>query len=86
MLVHGARAVLRTAEAKDKKDPFSRWALEVAKRRGRHKATLAIANKMARVGLGGVSQRRTLRFATGGVMAFKPDHCVDRFINKSEHS
>ena len=50
MLVHGARAVLRTAEAKDKKDPFSRWALEVAKRRGRHKATLAIANKMARVG------------------------------------
>ena len=50
MLVHGARAVLWTAEAKDKKDPFSRWALEVAKRRGRHKATLAIANKMARVG------------------------------------
>ena len=52
MLVHGARAVLRTAEAKDKTDPFSRWAREVAKRRGRHKATLAIANKMARVGLG----------------------------------
>ena len=50
MLVHGARAVLWTAEAKDKKDPFSRWALQVAKRRGRHKATLAIANKMARVG------------------------------------
>ena len=53
MLVHGARAVLRTAEAKDKKDPFSRWAREVAKCRGRHKATLAIANKMARIGLGG---------------------------------
>ena len=50
MLVHGARAVLRTAEAKDKTDPFSRWALDVAKRRGRHKATLAIANKMARIG------------------------------------
>ena len=50
MLVHGARAVLRTAEAKDKKDPFSRWAREVAKRRGHHKAILAIANKMARVG------------------------------------
>ena len=41
---------MRTAEAKDKTDPFSRWALEVAKRRGRHKATLAIANKMARIG------------------------------------
>ena len=50
MLVHGARSVLRIAEAKDKKDPFSRWAREVAKRRGRHKATLAIANKMARIG------------------------------------
>ena len=50
MLVHGARAVLRTAEAKDKKDPFSRWAREVATRRGRHKAMLAIANKMARIG------------------------------------
>ena len=50
MLVHGARAVLRSAEARDKKDPFSRWAREVAKRRGHHKAILAIANKMARVG------------------------------------
>ena len=50
MLVHGARAVLRTAEAKEKTDPFSRWAREVAKRRGRHKAILAIANKMARIG------------------------------------
>ena len=50
MLIHGAPAVLRTAEAKDKKDPFSRWAREVAKRRGHHKAILAIANKMARVG------------------------------------
>ena len=49
MLVHGARAVLRSAEAYDKTDPFSRWAREVAKRRGRHKATLAIANKMARI-------------------------------------
>ena len=50
MLVHGARAVLRAAEAKSKDDPFSRWVQEVAKRRGRHKATIAIANKMARIG------------------------------------
>ncbi len=50
MLVHGARSVLRIAEAKEKTDAFSRWACEVAKRRGRHKATLAIANKMARIG------------------------------------
>jgi transposase len=50
MLVHGARSALRIAEAKEKTDPFSRWAREVAKRRGRHKAVLAIANKMARIG------------------------------------
>ncbi len=50
MLIHGARAVLRAAEEKSKNDPFSRWAQEVAKRRGRHKATIAIANKMARIG------------------------------------
>ena len=36
MLIHSARSVLRTAEAKENPDPFSRWALEVAKRRGRH--------------------------------------------------
>ena len=50
MLVHGARAVLRIAEAKKKTDPFSRWVGEVAKRRGRHKVNIAIANKMARFG------------------------------------
>ena len=50
MLVHGARSVLRIAEAKQKTDPFSRCAREVAKRRFRHKAMLAIANKMARIG------------------------------------
>ena len=49
-LVHGARSVLRIAEAKEKTDTFSRWAREVAKHRGRHKAVLAIANKMARIG------------------------------------
>ena len=30
--------------------PFQPWAREVAKRRGHHKAVLAIANKMARIG------------------------------------
>ena len=50
MLIHGARAVLRTAEAKEKPDPFSRWVHEVAKRRGHHKANIAIANMMARIG------------------------------------
>ena len=36
MLIHSARAVLRTAEAKENPDTFNRWVLEVAKRRGRH--------------------------------------------------
>ena len=50
MVIHSARAVLWTAKAKKKPDPFSRWVREVAKRRGRHKANIAIANKMARIG------------------------------------
>ena len=37
-------------EAKEKTDPFSRWEREVANRGGRHKAIIAIANKMARTG------------------------------------
>ena len=50
LLIHGARSVLRTAEAKDKSDPFSRKEREVAKRHGRHEAIIAISNKMARIG------------------------------------
>ncbi len=47
LLVHGARAVLRTAPKKS--DAKHAWALEVAGRRGASKAIVAIANKMARV-------------------------------------
>ena len=50
MLVHGARAVLRFAEAKKKTDPFSRWVCEVVKHHCQHKAILAIADKMVRIG------------------------------------
>ena len=50
MLFHGARSVLRIAEAKDKTGPFSRWACETAKRRCRYKVIIAIANKIARTG------------------------------------
>lgn len=64
MLVHGARAVLRKGDAKKKPDSFGRWVREVAKRRGRHKVNIAIANKMVRIGLGGVGQRLTLRSET----------------------
>jgi len=46
LLVHGARAVVRTAARHD--DPLSRWVQELAVRRGVHKATVAVANKLAR--------------------------------------
>ena len=50
MLIHSARAVLTNAQAKKKSDPFSRWVREVAKHHCQHKAILAIADKMARIG------------------------------------
>ena len=50
ILIYVAQSVLRTAEAKDKTDPFSRWACEVAKRRDHHKVIIAIANNIAQVG------------------------------------
>ncbi len=54
LLVHGARAVLRCAllaEARrpHRLTPFQQWALTTAQRRGRRKATVAVANKLARV-------------------------------------
>jgi len=47
LLVHGARAVLRTAQRKN--DRLSRWAAEVSRRRGPNIAAVALANKMARI-------------------------------------
>ncbi len=47
LLIHGARSVLTWAHRRD--DAFSQWAMAVAQRRGKHKATVAIANKTARM-------------------------------------
>ena len=47
LLVHGARAVLRTA-TRHPGDALCRWALSVQERRGKNKAIVAVANKMAR--------------------------------------
>lgn len=47
LLVHGARAVLRTAPGKDNR--LARWALAVQARRGPNIATVALANKLARI-------------------------------------
>lgn len=46
LLIHGARAVVRTADRHE--DPPTQWVHTVKARRGVHKATVALANKMAR--------------------------------------
>lgn len=47
MLIQGAWTVVRYAEGRD--DRLSRWARQVTERRGKHKAVVAVANKMARI-------------------------------------
>lgn len=47
LLVHGARAVVRTA--KRKTDRHSRWVNDLHERRGHNKAVVAVANKNARI-------------------------------------
>jgi len=46
LLIHGGRSVVRTAHRHE--DALSRWAREVAARRGKNKAAVAVANKLAR--------------------------------------
>lgn len=48
LLIHGARAVLTWAHRHD--DARSRWLLELKARRGIHRAIVAYANKLARIG------------------------------------
>ncbi|MBU2959570.1 transposase [Citreicella sp. C3M06] len=47
LLVHGARAVVRTAAGKT--DRFSRWVNELRERRGTNRAIVAVANRNARI-------------------------------------
>jgi transposase len=47
LLIHGARAAVRTAHKKT--DPLSRWVTRIKQRRGTHIATVALANKLARI-------------------------------------
>ena len=48
LLIHGARAVLRTAH-KGERTRLKEWALDVKRRRGANVATVAAANKLARI-------------------------------------
>jgi transposase len=47
LLVHGARAVVRTAP--NKTDPNNQWVNQLRERRGFNRATVAVANKNARI-------------------------------------
>ncbi len=47
LLIHGARAVIRTAHKKT--DRLSLWVTRLVQRRGIHIATVALANKLARI-------------------------------------
>lgn len=57
LLVQGAWAVVRYADKRE--DRLSRWAREVVKRRGKHKAAIAVANKLARIIWAMVRHERT---------------------------
>jgi transposase len=48
LLAHGARSVLAAAPRQNQPDRLRRWALELAARVGHNKATIALANKLAR--------------------------------------
>ena len=61
LLVHGARSVIKVAP--EKEDRLSRWVMQLVQRRGKNKATVALANKLARIGWavltsGGVYEHR----------------------------
>lgn len=47
LLVHGARAVVRTAPLRATR--FDHWVVQLKQRRGHNKATVAVANKNARI-------------------------------------
>jgi transposase len=49
LLTHGARAVLWNAKSRRDPDRLRAWALQVQRLRGHNKATIALANKLARI-------------------------------------
>lgn len=47
LLIHGARAVIRVS--KDKDTPLALWVKRIEQTRGKNKAAVALANKLARI-------------------------------------
>lgn len=58
LLIHGARAVLAAAAQQREPDSVRSWALEAARRLGHNKATVALANKLARFAWATATQER----------------------------
>ncbi len=56
-LIQGARSVLMHARGKN--DPLCQWALKIRAERGFNKATVALANKLARIGWGVLRNQTT---------------------------
>lgn len=61
LLVHGARSVVR--QAANKSDRLSRWITRLVAERGVHKATVALANKLARIGWAVICHRTVYQTA-----------------------
>ncbi len=57
LLVHGARSVVRAAANKD--DALSRWINRLREKRGINKATVALANKLTRIGWAVLARQET---------------------------
>ena len=49
LLIHGARSVLVSARSKTDPDRFQMWALQLQRQYGYNKASVAVANKLARI-------------------------------------
>ena len=49
LIIHGARSVLLAAKRDPHPDRLRRWALSLQNRRGHNRATVALANKLARI-------------------------------------
>jgi transposase len=60
LMIHGARSVVRMVHTRS--DPLSQWVKELIARRGKHKAIVALANKMARYAWVDLMQARQLAF------------------------
>jgi transposase len=61
LLIHGARSALRVIDRNQ--DQRSRWAADVARRRGANVATVALANKTARIAWAMIAHGESYRMA-----------------------